>query len=191
MITVFCATNRPESLTRVYAEKIFDILNNELEVPAQFFSLEDFPSEALHTNMYESEEQSSLLAEIQNKYLLPADSFFFVMPEYNGSYPGILKTFIDACSIREYHASFAGKGAALFGVSTGRAGNLRGIDHFSAVLNHVGSIVMPKTIPYGLAEQFLNEYREIEDMDTEKVLMDYCKKFLDFRQVLIQTNSVG
>ena len=39
------------------------------------------------------------------------DKFIFVIPEYNGSFPGVLKVFIDACSFPE---SFYEKKAALW-----------------------------------------------------------------------------
>jgi NAD(P)H-dependent FMN reductase len=48
--------------------------------------------------------------------------------------PGSLKLFIDACSVREYKQNFKGKKAALVGIASGRAGNLRGMDHLTGVM---------------------------------------------------------
>lgn len=191
MITVFSGTNRPGSLTRVYAEHFQNIIENKLNKATQLFSLEDFPANAVHELMYNPAHQSPELAALQDKYIFGAEAFLFIIPEYNGSYPGILKTFLDACSVRDYSGCFSGKAAALFGVSSGRAGNLRGIEHLTGTLNHAGTVVMPKAIPYGQAQKFLNDDRKIEDEGTEKLLLDYAEKFLAFNQALVQTKVAG
>src|SRR5699024_6307007 len=69
--------------------------------------------------------------------------FLFIVPEYNGSFPGVLKTFIDACS---FPVSFYGKKAALVGVSSGKYGNIRGIEHFTGVCHYIHLHVMPLKI---------------------------------------------
>ncbi len=191
MISIICGTNRPNSLTRVYAEQFLQLFKEELEVEAQMLSLEDFPEGTIHPGMYEAEKQSKHLSELQDQYMLGADAFLIVMPEYNGSFPGILKTFIDACSIREYKNTFTGKKVALFGVSSGRAGNLRGIDHLTGVMNHVGSVVMPKAIPYGQSNKFLDEERKISDKATLEMMEGYAKQFVNFIASYSHTSSVG
>jgi NAD(P)H-dependent FMN reductase len=55
------------------------------------------------------------------------------LPEYNGSFPGILKSFIDC--IKPAH--FAGKKIALVGVSDGHAGGLRPLDQMTAIFHHI------------------------------------------------------
>lgn len=58
---------------------------------------------------YGPSDQSPQVTTIQDELIIPADKFYFVVPEYNGSFPGILKFFLDACSVREMKRSFAGK----------------------------------------------------------------------------------
>jgi NAD(P)H-dependent FMN reductase len=112
--------------------------------------------------------------------MVPANKFIFVIPEYNGGFPGIVKLFIDACSIRAYKPTFKNKKAALVGVATGRAGNLRGLDHMTGVLNHVGTIVMPKQLPISSIENLVNGNGEITDPNTIKVIEEYVDNFLAF-----------
>ncbi len=71
--------------------------------------------------------------KIENEILIPTQKFIFIIPEYNGTFPGVLKAMIDNSDIKKawYH-----KKALLTGVSTGRAGNLRGMDHLSASLHY-------------------------------------------------------
>lgn len=60
-----------------------------------------------------------------------ADAVLIVFPEYNGSYPGILKTFLDYSQ-----ASFNGKLMALVGISDGQWGSIRGAEDLRTTLNH-------------------------------------------------------
>jgi NAD(P)H-dependent FMN reductase len=68
-----------------------------------------------------------------NKYIDSASKFVFILPEYHGGFPGIAKSFLDSFS----GDLVKGKHAALVGLSSGRAGNLRGLDAFAAVLGYL------------------------------------------------------
>ena len=63
--------------------------------------------------------------------------------------------FFDALSVRKYGESFKGKKVALIGVSAGRAGNLRGMEHLTGFLNYLGMIVYPDKLPISNIEQQL------------------------------------
>jgi len=65
--------------------------------------------------------------------LIPSTHLLFVVPEYNGGFPGVLKYFIDIIHPKVW----AGKIAGLVGVATGRSGNLRGIDHLTGILHYL------------------------------------------------------
>ena len=84
MITVFSGTNRKNSNSAIIATHIYELLRLHSEETVQLLKLEDLPNDLLHTNMYEAAQQSKALAEIQDQYLIPAQKFFFVVPEYNG-----------------------------------------------------------------------------------------------------------
>ena len=101
----------------------------------------------LNPDQYTSSAQSDQIREIQDEILDPSKGLIFVIPEYNGSFPGILKTFIDAISVRNYETAFSNKTALLIGVSTGRAGNLRGIDQMDHILQYLGMHTFPKKLP--------------------------------------------
>src|SRR5204863_441812 len=62
------------------------------------------------------------LSSIETELLIPAEKFIFIIPEYNGSFPGVLKAMIDITDVKK---TWGWKKALLTGVSTGRAGNLR------------------------------------------------------------------
>ncbi len=181
MITVFSGTNRRNSLSRKLAEQVFEIFKANTNEVVEFFSLEDLPDDILHIDMYGSGNQSAALSAIQDKLFIPSNKLYFVIPEYNGSYPGILKLFIDACSIRAYKETFhGGKKAALLGVASGRAGNLRGLEHFTGVLNYLHISVMPPNQPISRIESLIVEENKIIDPTILSEIENHVKKFIAY-----------
>ena len=180
MITIISGSNRKNSECLTFAKKYFDLFKKQASEVVQLLALENIPHDWFHPSMYELEQQSPSLIAIQDKYMIPADKFFFVISEYNGSFPGALKLFLDACSIRAYQATFKGKKAALSGVATGRAGNLRGMDHLTAVLHHLGTIVMPNQVPISRIANLMDKDGELIDPDTLTVMEQQVIEFLHF-----------
>jgi chromate reductase, NAD(P)H dehydrogenase (quinone) len=178
MITIISATNRPNSNTRKVAEVVANVFQQKGIENVQLLSLEDLPADIFHPNMYK--EQSPALSEIQDKYIVPATKFYFVIPEYNGSYSGVLKFFWDAISIRKYKESFGGgKKAALLGVSDGRAGNLRGIDHFAGGLNYLKIAILPNLQPISSVSKCFDANGQM-DADTLKAIDAQVSQFIAF-----------
>lgn len=147
MITIISGTNRKGSATRTIANYYHEKLQTATKETVKLYALEDLPSDFYHNGMYSADGQNAALGAVQDEFMLSSNKFVIISPEYNGSYPGILKLFLDACSIREYKATFMGKKVGLVGVASGRAGNLRGLDHLTGIFNHVGSQVMPQKLP--------------------------------------------
>lgn len=128
---------------------------------------------------YAAEKQSEEVRNIQDEFVIPASNFYFVVPEYNGSYPGVLKYFLDACSVRKYKESFAGKKAAILGLATGRAGNLRGMDHLTAVLQYLDITVMPNRLPISRVGGLVQDGRLVDEQ-TEAIIRRHIADFVAF-----------
>ncbi len=180
MITVISGTNRKNSGCLKFTKKYCELLSQETSEDVQLLAMEDLPYDWFHDSMYDSGEQKQSLAKIQDELMIPAEKFVFITPEYNGSYPGVLKLFIDACSIREYKTTFQSKKAALIGIATGRAGNLRGMDHLTGVLNHLGITVMPDNLPISRIQDLVNGTGKISDERTIEVMQKHARKFVTF-----------
>ncbi|MEM1215420.1 MAG: NAD(P)H-dependent oxidoreductase [Bacteroidota bacterium] len=179
MITVISGTNRKGSVTKVFAQAYYDILREELGDQVHFLALEDLPHDWYHEDMYSADQMPDSLKNVQDKYILPAKAFVFLSPEYNGSFSGVLKLFIDACSIRQYKENFQGKQAALVGVSSGRAGNLRGLHHLGGVLNYLGVTTLPDQLPISSVGKLMNDDKsEITDEDTLATLRKHAQAFV-------------
>ncbi len=180
MITIISCSNRKGNATYAFAHYCHRILQSKTKEEVRLLDLTELPTDIVHLDMYDPASQSPAVAKIQDDYMLPAKKFVFILPEYNGSFPGILKLFIDACSIRLYRETFKGKKAALVGIATGRAGNLRGMDHLTGVLHHVGTHVLPNKLPISRIKDLLNDEKELNDADTQKALDQQMTELLEF-----------
>jgi len=173
MITIISSTNRPGSSTLKVAQYYQKRLH-ELGAEAGILSLSDLPANLLQTDLYGS--RSEAFQPIQD-IVTKTDKFIFIIPEYNGSYPGILKVFIDACSFPE---SFYEKKAALVGVSSGRYGNIRGVDHFTGVCHYIHLDVMPLKIHIPSVHKELDAEGNFANADTVRYTDEQMKKFIHF-----------
>ncbi len=179
MITIISGTNRKNSKTREVANHYFEVFKELADEEVKLLGLEDVPSDMLHVDMYSEAGQSASVTKIQDEYMLPAQKYFIISPEYNGSFPGALKLFLDAVSIRQYKETFKGKKAGLAGVASGRAGNLRGLDHLMGVLHHVGTDVMPAKLPLSQIGNLI-ENGKIVDEGTKEAIRSQVMAFLAY-----------
>jgi len=140
MITIISGTNRPHSntfkLASYYQQRLL-----EKGAAAHLLSLADLSADFISADMY-SKAGNDAFRPYQDR-ITATEKFIFVIPEYNGSFPGILKTFVDACKFPD---SFFNKKAALVGLSSGKYGNVRGVDHFTGVCHYVRLHVLPLRI---------------------------------------------
>lgn len=180
MITIISGSNRKNSECLTFARKYKEILEEQTDETIKLLALEAIPHDWFHPEMYSSKGQSQSIRDIQDEYMLPAEKFVFILPEYNGGFPGSVKLLIDACSVRKYRATFQGKKAGLMGIASGRAGNLRGMDHMCSVLHHVGTVVMPNKLPISRIEELTDNHGEIVDEETLLVMRGHAKELIDF-----------
>ena len=82
------------------------------------------------TRIMEKTLRLSLRDKVQS-----SDKLVFVVPEYNGSFPGVLKTFIDSL---KYPQGVRDKKAGLIGVSSGVQGGVFAMSHLSDIFNYLG-----------------------------------------------------
>jgi len=173
MVTIIAATNRPGSSTLKVA-KYYQRTLAAKGLDAEILSLTELPDTLIATDLYG--KRSEAFMPIQQR-VTATDKFLFVIPEYNGSFPGVLKVFIDACAFPE---SFYDKKAALVGVSSGRYGNIRGIDHFTGICNYIHLHVMPLKIHITDVKKELDIDGNLTNTDTIKFSNEQMDKFIRF-----------
>ncbi len=176
MITLIIGTNRRGNQTSLFASDYLHTLKKLGVEEVLVLDLSQAPHDWFHPDMYA--EPSDSLKALQDRYILPARQFIILAPEYNGSIPGVLKLFFDACSVREYEASFKGKSVLLTGIASGRAGNLRGMDHLNAVLQHLGMHVFPDKLPISSIAHLRDETGALTHKETREAIEQQLKAFL-------------
>ncbi|MEQ8573083.1 MAG: NAD(P)H-dependent oxidoreductase, partial [Fulvivirga sp.] len=112
-ITIICGTNRVDSVS-YQISVIYQQLLAKAGCNAEIIDLTDLPNDFAFTALYENSGKNEEFNRFR-KLMADSDKFVFVVPEYNGSFPGVLKTFIDGL---EYPGSFKNKKSALVGISS-------------------------------------------------------------------------
>lgn len=173
MVTIISSTNRPGSSTHKVALYYQQRLK-EKEVDAAILSLTQLPANLIESDLYG--KRSAEFEPIQ-QLVTQTQKFLFIIPEYNGSFPGVLKTFVDACSFPE---SFYEKKAALTGISSGKYGNIRGVDHFTGVCHYLHLNVMPLKIHIAAINKEFDENNNFYKPDTIQFTEEQLDKFILF-----------
>ena len=173
MITIISSTNRPGShtlkLAQYYQQKL-----SEKGMEAGIFSLSDLPANIIQTDLYG--KRSPEFEPIQD-LINRTDKFIFIIPEYNGSFPGVLKVFMDAC---DFPGTFYDKKAALVGLSSGKYGNIRGIDHFTGVCHYMHLNIMSLKIHISSINKEMDKEGNLLNADTLKFTNEQIDKFIQF-----------
>ena len=132
-ITIVACTNRKNSLTQSVADYYAELLRAKGCVP-RMLKLTDLPADFTVSALYENKGKNVAFNRLQ-EVINDSEKFVFIIPEYNGSFPGVFKAFIDGLAFPE---SFKGKKCALVGVSRGRQGGVYSLSHLTDVFHYLG-----------------------------------------------------
>jgi NAD(P)H-dependent FMN reductase len=122
-------------------------------------------------------EKNAAFSEAENEFLISAQKFIFIMPEYNGTFPGVLKAMIDTSDVKK---AWWNKKALLVGISTGRAGNLRGMDQITGSLNHMKMIVHHNKLPISSIDKVIDKSGTITNKNTLQAIDQQLDEFINF-----------
>ncbi len=164
--TIISGTDRPESNTKKAAKEYQRILK-EKGVVAKLLSLEEVDITL----------KDGSFKQTESEFLVPAEKFVILMPEYNGSYPGVLKLLIDKSDIR---GSWWHKKVLLTGISTGRAGNLRGMEHLTGSLLYLKMLVHPNRLPISVVDKLMDTEGKFTDHGTLQAINLQLDEFIRF-----------
>ena len=172
-ITIISGTNRANSMTMKVVEKYVEIVKSQGDEPLLLNIREVFESTAVN-QVYGKMENS--FEQICKDYIEGIDKFVFIIPEYNGSFPGVLKFFMDLVPPK----FFRDKKAAVVGVSSGRAGNIRGLDQFIGILNHIKVSVLSMKPLLSNIESLVDSDNNLQDDFSVKLLEEQAAKIANF-----------
>ncbi|MCS4434081.1 NADPH-dependent FMN reductase [Aquiflexum gelatinilyticum] len=137
MIKIIVGTNRRNSVSKKIALIYQDLLAN-MDTPSEILLLEDLPHDFIFSALYHNNGKNEGYNSFHQK-VKEGTKFVFVVPEYNGSFPGILKGFIDGMT---YPNSFRNKKCALVGISSGIGGGGIALSHLTDIFHYVGMNVL-------------------------------------------------
>jgi len=166
MITIISGTNRQDSFTKRVAKEY-----------QRFLAEQDIESQILSLDEYDTHIRDEAFIQMENELLKTAERFIFILPEYNGSYPGVLKMMIDNSDVAKvwWH-----KKVLLTGVSSGRAGNLRGMEHITGSLLHMKMTVHPNRLPISVVNTLMNEEGIFTNDAAIQSIKTQLEEFLEF-----------
>jgi len=174
MITIVVGTNRKNSVSREVANYYQSILSTH-GADSKIVDLFDLPSDLVTTALYENNGKNEAFNKIREE-VQSSDKLVFIVPEYNGSFPGILKTFIDGL---KYPEGVRDKKAALIGISSGAQGGVFAMSHLTDIFNYLGMHVLaikPKLA--GIEGNFKDG--EITNDVYNEILNDQAEKLIAF-----------
>lgn len=167
MITIISCTNRPNSKSIEVAGIYKEILDHAGE-ENQIIDLIELPREFIFSALYDNTGKDAAFNPFVEK-IRNSTKYVFIVPEYNGSFPGILKGFIDGL---DFPSPLEGKPAALVGISSGPMGGALALSHFTDILHYLGMHILPEKVrlarinslisDQGLNDQFLQELLETQ-----------------------------
>ncbi len=135
-ILIVSGTNRLNSNTLKLSNVILGHYQ-KLNVAAELYSLSDLPAAIFEPAAYT--QKPAAFIPIQQK-VLDAPGLHIVTPEYNGSFPGVLKYFIDMLKFPE---SFDRKPVAFTGAANGMFGALRPVEQLQHIFGYRNAACTP------------------------------------------------
>ncbi len=137
MIKIIVGTNRKNSVSKQIALLVQSILADRGS-ESEILELENLPADFVETALYENSGKNPSYNILHDK-LVEGKKFIFVVPEYNGSFPGVLKSFIDGMT---YPNTFRNKKAAMIGISSGIGGGGIALSHLTDIFHYLGMHVL-------------------------------------------------
>ncbi|MEY4875572.1 MAG: hypothetical protein RL708_721 [Bacteroidota bacterium] len=168
---IVSGTTRKGSKSLIIA-KLYQQFLQQQNIESKILALENLPIE-----IFEINSDSEILKQIEEEMLIPATKFIFIVPEYNGSFPGSLKLWMDCSDIRNV---FWNKKAALVGIADGRNGNIRGLDHLTGVLNYLKINVLHYKVSIPNVGKIIDENNQLMDTPIQNILLKQVEEFVKF-----------
>lgn len=172
-ILLISGTNRPDSSTVRVAGRV-EQLYRQARVRCELLNLEHLPLDIFTPDAYARKPADFL--PLQEK-VLDAAGLHLVLPEYNGSFPGVLKYFIDLLKFPE---SFERKPVAFVGVTSGSWGALRAVEQLQLVFGYRHAHLYPERVFISDVRQKYPPGGAIADQALDERLLKQVMGFAEF-----------
>ena len=178
MIEIISGTNRKDSNTLKVA-KILEAKYKSLSVPCQILDLCEVPLELFHPDSYAEKPKNFIPFQ---KRIVESKGLHVVTPEYNGSFSGMLKYFIDHLPFPD---SFEHRPVAFTGVAAGIWGGIRAVEQLQGIFGYRNAFILPeRTFLSTVHKKLSTDGTKITDDFVNGLMDDQVKKFVNFSRLL-------
>src|SRR5205823_4968760 len=112
----------------------------QAEISAELLSLTELPAEVFEGAAYATKPPGMVAIQ---QHVLDAAGLHVITPEYNGSFPGVLKYFIDMLRFPE---SFEHKPVAFTGEAAGAWGAIRSVEQLQHIFGYRNAHIYPDRV---------------------------------------------
>lgn len=141
---VILGTPRQGRLSEAAANFVFKQVSQRAEIETEFIDIRKIP--------LRSDDAGEALKDPKFAALVTrADALILVVPEYNHSFPGLLKDVLDTNLAEYIH-----KAVGICGVSAGPFGGARMIENFLPVLRELGLVAIFNDVNFSLARELFD-----------------------------------
>lgn len=172
-LKIISSTDRPNSKSLQVSNYVKTLYKKE-GIRPEVISLEDFPLKDVIGGLYG--DNISSISKFRDP-ILKADALLFVIPEYNGGFPGILKVFIDYLP---FPGAFEKLPMAFIGIASGAFGGLRSVEQFQMVANYRNALQFPERVFINRINSEFDPKSGLKNDLQQKLLEDQTKNFIKF-----------
>ena len=173
-ILIVSCSNYPNSLTSSLAYHYAEILSSH-SVAANVLDLSTAFSEFMNTSFYSGEGATNFLDHAK-KCIMAANKYVFIVPDYNGSFPGILKIIIDEL---EYPTALLHKKCSLVSISKGFRGGSFALSHLTDIFHHFKMYIYPLVLTFSRVQD--NKLETIlSNLNYNRLLQEQAKGIVNF-----------
>lgn len=172
VIHILSSTDRPGSnalKVSKYAERHLSKKSD-----TKIFSLMDYPFQDVVGGKYGKTPKS---VKEFNESFLDADGYLFVIPEYNGGFPGVLKFFFDYLP---FPKALEMQPVSLIGEADGAFGALRPVEQFEQLLKYRKAYIYPERMFIQRVNDSFDPENGLKRDILQKLLMSQLDGFPDF-----------
>lgn len=178
MISIISGTNRAGSNSLKVARFLAKAYTEAGE-ETTLLDLQNMPAEAFSGSAYG--DKPAALVEQFIEPVLASSGLHVVVPEYNGSFPGVLKYLVDLLPFPE---SFECRPVAFVGLAAGSNGGLRPVEQLQMVFAYRNAYLYNRRVFLPAVYKAVNEAGEIVDEDICQRLSEQAAGFARFCSVL-------
>ncbi|MDR0877389.1 MAG: NAD(P)H-dependent oxidoreductase [Treponema sp.] len=173
-IGIFTGSLRKESFCKKTARVISGMLNDSFDIKSM-----EIGNLVIFNQDYDDEDRPPAEWQKFREEVKSLDGFLFVTPEYNRSFPPVLKNALDIASRPYGQNVWSGKPGAVISVTPGKLGAFGANQQLRQTLMFLNIFLMLQPEAYiGDAASLFDEKGELINEGTKKFLQDYADEFV-------------